>query len=87
VQGAELKVLRGAGDKLNDVQVIFTEAGVEAYYEGHMLKPELDQFLLEQGFVELESARQQAHRYEVNAIYVNRKFIKRFDTAVVEAVA
>jgi FkbM family methyltransferase len=87
VQGAELKVLRGAGDRLNDVQVIFTEAGVEAYYEGHQLKPELDQFLLEQGFVELETARQQAHRYEVNAIYVNRRFIQRIDNATAEAVA
>ena len=87
VQGAELKVLQGAGEKLHDVQVIMTEAGVEAYYENHQLKPELDAFLLEQGFVELESARQQAHRYEVNAIYVNRKFIKRIDTAATEAVA
>jgi FkbM family methyltransferase len=87
VQGAELKVLRGAGDRLADVQVIFTEAGVEAYYEGHMLKPELDQFLASQGFTELESARQQAHRYEVNAIYVNDRFVRKVDSTPVEAVA
>ena len=87
VQGAELKVLQGAGARLADVQVIFTEAGVEAYYEGHMLKPELDQFLASQGFTELESARQQAHRYEVNAIYVNDRFVRKVDSAPVEAVA
>jgi len=87
VQGAELKVLQGAGERLADVQVIFTEAGVEAYYEGHMLKPELDQFLLQQGFTELESARQQAHRYEVNAIYVNQRFAKKVDSTEAEAVA
>jgi FkbM family methyltransferase len=87
VQGAELKVLQGAGARLADVQVIFTEAGVEAYYEGHMLKPELDQFLASQGFTELESARQQAHRYEVNAIYVNDRFVRKVDSAPVETVA
>ena len=87
VQGAELKVLGGAGKMLENVQVIMTEAGVEAYYEGHNMKSDLDQFLQQQGFVELESARQQAHRYEVNAIYVNRRFIQRIDTAATEAVA
>jgi hypothetical protein len=87
VQGAELKVLQGAGARLADVQVIFTEAGVEAYYEGHMLKPELDKFLASQGFTELESARQQAHRYEVNAIYVNDRFVRKVDSAPVETVA
>ena len=87
VQGAELKVLQGAGKVLENIQAIMTEAGVEAYYEGHMLKPELDQFLASQGFVELESARQQAHRYEVNAIYVNQRFAKKVDSAVAEAVA
>ena len=87
VQGAELKVLRGAGKILENIQAIMTEAGVEAYYDGHQLKPELDQFLSEQGFFELESARQQAHRYEVNAIYVNTRFAKKVDSAETEAVA
>jgi FkbM family methyltransferase len=87
VQGAELRVLQGAGQRLADVQVIFTEAGVEAYYEGHMLKPELDQFLASQGFVELESARQQAHRWEVNAIYVNQRHVKQIDSTEAATVA
>lgn len=87
VQGAELKVLQGAGAVLQSVQAIMTEAGVEEYYEGHMLKPELDQFLADQGFVELESARQQAHRYEVNAIYVNSRFMHKVDNVDAETVA
>jgi len=82
VQGAELKVLQGAGDLLQDVQVIFTEAGLEAYYEGHTLKPEIDVFLAAAGFVEIESARQQAHRYEVNTIYVNTRFLRRDQATV-----
>jgi len=87
VQGAELKVLQGAGKVLENTQAIMTEAGVEAYYEGHMLKPELDHFLQSQGFVELESARQQAHRYEVNTIYVNTRFVHKVDNTVTETVS
>lgn len=74
VQGAELNVLKGAVNTLANIQVIMTEAGVKPYYHGHTLKPEIDAFLAQQGFVELESAREQAHEYEVNAIYVNNKF-------------
>jgi len=74
VQGAELNVLKGAVNTLANIQVIMTEAGVKPYYHGHTLKPAIDEFLAAQGFVELESAREQAHEYEVNAIYVNTKF-------------
>jgi FkbM family methyltransferase len=87
VQGAELKVLQGAGERIKDVQVIMTEAGVEAYYEGHTLKPEIDSFLASNGFVEVESARQQAHRFEVNAIYVNTRFVQKIDNAQAAVVA
>ena len=77
VQGAELKVLHGADKQLENVQAIMTEAGVKPYYTGHTLKPEIDEFLATKGFVELESARQQAHEYEVNAIYVNTRFLRK----------
>jgi 2-O-methyltransferase len=76
VQGAELRVLQGAGQVLAGTQAIMTEAGVRPYYVGHTLKPEIDQLLASQGFMELETARQQSHEYEVNAIYVNRRFLR-----------
>lgn len=76
VQGGELHVLRGGDKTLDNVQVIMTEAGVKPYYHGHTLKPEIDAYLETKGFVEVESARQQAHEYEVNAIYVNRRFAR-----------
>lgn len=78
VQGAELKVLQGADKQLEHIQAIMTEAGVKPYYTGHTLKPEIDEFLATKGFVELESARQQAHEYEVNAIYVNSRFMRKY---------
>lgn len=77
VQGGELHVLKGGINTLRNVQVIMTEAGVKPYYHGHTLKPDIDRFLDGLGFAELESARQQAHEYEVNAIYVNTRFDKR----------
>jgi len=49
-QGTELKVLKGLGDYLNNVRCIHTEACPKAYYKGHILKNELEEFLHEQGF-------------------------------------
>lgn len=76
VQGGELHVLKGAAGMLPNIQVIMTEAGIKPYYHGHTLKPDIDAYLASLGFFELESARQQAHEYEVNAIYVNRRFAR-----------
>jgi FkbM family methyltransferase len=50
VQGVELRALKGMGNFLNDVKMIHTEAAPTAYYKGHDLKNELEQFLTEQGF-------------------------------------
>jgi FkbM family methyltransferase len=76
VQGGELHVLKGGDAALSNVQVVMTEAGVKPYYHGHTLKPDIDAYLASKGFFELESARQQAHEYEVNAIYVNSRFAR-----------
>jgi 2-O-methyltransferase len=76
VQGAELHVFKGAVDTLANVQAIMTEIGVKPYYNDHNLKPEVDAFLETLGFKELETARQQAHEYELNVIYVNQKFVQ-----------
>ena len=77
VQGAELHVFKGAEKQLANVQAIMTEAGLEAYYHGHTMKTDIDQFLSSLGFRELTEARQyHAQGLEVNAIYVNQRFIR-----------
>jgi FkbM family methyltransferase len=76
VQGAELKVLQGAQDQLANVQCIMTEAGLIPYYEGHTLKTDIDAYLTSMGFIEIEQARELPHAVEVNAIYVNQRFLK-----------
>jgi FkbM family methyltransferase len=56
VQGAELNVLKGSIETLKDVKAICTEAGLIPYYENHCLKNDLDDFLKNNNFYELEEA-------------------------------
>lgn len=51
VQGAELKVLRGAGDLLRRVKAIWLEIESVALYEGQPLAAEMQTFMESQGFV------------------------------------
>jgi len=73
VQGAELDVLKGLGDKLDNVKIIITEAGKEAYYHGHGLHRDIDVFLTQKGFQEVVSARKDCHAYEYDVTYINTK--------------
>lgn len=71
-QGAELDILKGAGQFLANARVIMTEAAIKPYYHGHTLKVDIDAYLAGFGFEELVSARKTGHEYEVDAIYVKR---------------
>lgn len=51
VQGAELEVLQGAGDRLDDISVIIIESPFEAAYEGAAGFDEIYRFLTGRGFV------------------------------------
>lgn len=71
VQGAELLVLQGGADILNNTKVILTEVGLKAYYKGHTLKEDIDKFLFSLGFQELESSYEiNVPGYEANTIYI-----------------
>lgn len=71
-QGSELDILRGAINCINTVQVILTEAATKPYYHGHNMKSDIDQFLYQQGFEELISARKLGHEYEMDTIYLRK---------------
>ena len=45
VQGAELLVFKRASNIFPNVKAIFTEAGNQAYYHGHTMINEIDQYL------------------------------------------
>ncbi|MEI8280700.1 MAG: FkbM family methyltransferase [Bacteroidota bacterium] len=71
VQGSELKVLQGADKILKNTKIIMSEVGLKPYYEGHTLKGEIDSFLFERGFRELEGSFElNGFDYEANTIYV-----------------
>jgi FkbM family methyltransferase len=50
VQGVEMQVLEGLGDKLSKVQYIITEVSFEHYYEGDCLFEEIRKYLDNRGF-------------------------------------
>lgn len=54
IQGAELQALKGFGKYLKDIDFIYTEVNKEPLYEGCCLLPELDSFLSENGFKQVE---------------------------------
>jgi hypothetical protein len=53
------------------VHIIFTEVGLQAYYEGQSLKPQIDEFLASKGFREIVDAFElNGFEYEGNTVYV-----------------
>jgi FkbM family methyltransferase len=73
VQGAELDVFKGARDVLTNVKVIFTEVATKSYYDGQPLYSELNEFLVNEGFCEVEISREDnVIGYEINTIYVRK---------------
>ena len=71
VQGSELHVFQGANKILKNTRIIMTEVGLKPYYEGHTLKKDIDEFLFERGFKELEgSFEMNGFDYEANTIYI-----------------
>lgn len=50
VQGAELRVLKGFGDRLNHARWLYLEVNIAELYSGSVLLPQLDAFLTEHGF-------------------------------------
>lgn len=70
-QGSELLVMQGAEETLKNTRIIMTEVGLKPYYEGHTLKTDIDAFLKERGFREMEEAFEiNVPEYEANTIYI-----------------
>ena len=75
VQGGELDALKGAEQTLKDVKVIMTEVGIDSYYDGQSLKPQIDAFLKAQGFRELRNGFKLNFQYEGDTIYVKEGLV------------
>ena len=55
VQGYELEVLKGFGDKLKQIQYIYTEVSLKELYEQNILLSDLDKFLNINGFTRVST--------------------------------
>lgn len=70
-QGSELFCLQGMGSYLSKVKMLQTEVGVQAYYEGHTLYPEVNAYLIDHGFEQIYTQHDWSH--EDNLVYVNKQ--------------
>lgn len=73
-QGVELDALKSMGDKIQHVKFIHCEAAEHAYYEGHLLKNELVNFLEDNGF-ELIFINEAYHPFNEGDIIATNKNI------------
>lgn len=69
VQGAELLCLKGATALLRHIQLLEAEVSQLQWYEGGVLLPELDSWLLSEGFCR----RTWVRRRMMNAVYCNTR--------------
>jgi FkbM family methyltransferase len=78
VQGAELRVLTGAGALLDSVRVIWMEVEARPLYKDQPLKPEVEQFMASHGF---EKRLDTVGAISGDQLYVNTRFFPRRSVA------
>lgn len=76
VQGAEVMVLRGAGDYMKRIGAIWMEVGAIELYEGQPLKNDVERFMHGYGFVCIKDTVNQTAG---DQLYVNRELMTRID--------
>ncbi|MEZ5054534.1 MAG: FkbM family methyltransferase [Chitinophagales bacterium] len=72
VQGAELMVLQGAGDFINQIKMIWLEVEAEELYKGQPLEKDIANFMLQHHFVKIEDT---VYTTAGDQFWVQRDFI------------
>jgi len=75
VQGSELECFEGFEEHLQNVKAIHTEVGLSTLYENGTVYPALVKFMEDNNFENVKVLTNEAG-YEVDVIFVNKKFIK-----------
>ena len=75
VQGNELNTLKGGDSILNQVSVIYTEAGVIPYYDGHTMKSDIVEYLKKFNFEVVDDKLDWSH--ESNVIFVKKQLLNK----------
>lgn len=75
IQGAELMAIKGMGDLIENMEMLYLEVNEEHLYKGCALLPELDDYLLGKGFVRLDT-KMTPHRWG-DAFYLRRDIFRQ----------
>lgn len=73
VQGAELKVLEGAGTLMEKIKSVWMEVEIVSLYKEQPLRDEVESFMAENGFVRMIEHEAMANIY-VDQLYINTRF-------------
>lgn len=73
VQGYELNVIKGFGEKIDNIDFIYTEVSIEELYEKSVLIQELDEELYKLGFIRANT-KLASNKPQGDALYKNEKF-------------
>jgi hypothetical protein len=73
VQGAEMKVLNGAGLLLNNIKVIWMEVSDISMYKDQPFKNQIEKFMKSNGFI-LYIDKMEGHSGD--QMYINSRFFK-----------
>jgi FkbM family methyltransferase len=75
VQGAELRVMTGANEKIKNVKAIWLEVADICLYAGQPIRTEIERFMHSQGFYLVKSS---IYGLAGDQLYLNQKYFKTF---------
>lgn len=78
VQGAELMVLKGAGNFINKIGAVWLEVEAIELYAGQPLKDDVETFMKKNGFIK---AMDTVNNIAGDQLYINKKLMKRVKMA------
>ena len=73
VQGAELKVLEGAGDLIRRIKAIWLEVSTVEFYKGQPLKQDIERWLADRQFIK----RCDTHAPQGDQFYINTRYFQK----------
>ena len=88
VQGFELEVLKGFGEKLSDIEFIFTEINTKFLYKNNALVSDLDEYLKDYDFVRVFT-NIDCFNYFGDALYIkktNNDFEKKYLKKIINII-
>jgi len=82
IQGAELLALKGLGDKINNVDYIYTEVNTNYLYKDCALINDIDEYLSKFGFYRAETSILEQYEWG-DAFYVRKKTDNKLDQMLI----